>query len=164
MAKITLDGIAREVVLERSNGSMTVTVDGRRHVISAVIALTDSFSFMIGNASHMVFVSSNVGGTQLSFEGRTYMRTDASADNDSQAPAASGSRDGRVQAPMPGGIIAVHVHEGDHVTTGQPLVVLESMKMHNEITSPADGVVRRIHSKVGDQVSFGHVLVEIGAE
>jgi biotin carboxyl carrier protein len=74
-----------------------------------------------------------------------------------------GSSDGRVQAPMPGGIIAVHVHEGDHVTAGQPLVVLESMKMHNEITSPADGVVQRIHSKVGDQVSFGHVLVEIGA-
>jgi len=42
--------------------------------------------------------------------------------------------------------------------------VLESMKMHNEITSPSNGVVRRVHIKVGEQVSFGHVLVEVGAD
>jgi geranyl-CoA carboxylase alpha subunit len=143
---------------------MAVVVDGHRYVVGDVIALTGSFSFLLGNTSHTVYVSSNASGTQLSLGGRTYLRSDTRVDTDSPAPTASGSSDGRVQAPMPGGIIAVHVNEGDHVTAGQPLVVLESMKMHNEITSPANGVVRRINSKVGDQVSFGHVLVEIGAE
>ena len=163
MTRITLDGVARDVALERTAAGTTVVVDGRRYDIRDVTPLPGSFSFLIGNTSRVVFVSNNSGGMQLSLDGRTYLRGDARVDADTPARSGSGSSDGRVQAPMPGGIIAVHVHEGDHVTTGQPLVVLESMKMHNEITSPADGVVERIHSKVGDQVSFGHVLVEIGA-
>jgi biotin carboxyl carrier protein len=52
----------------------------------------------------------------------------------------------------------------ERVKSGQPAVVLESMRMHNEIEAPVDGVVRRINCKVGDQVGFGHVLAEIGAE
>jgi biotin carboxyl carrier protein len=65
---------------------------------------------------------------------------------------------------MPGGIIALHVKEGDRVAVGQPVAVLESMKMHNEITSPLEGVVRRVHTRVGEQVPFGHVLVEVAAD
>jgi biotin carboxyl carrier protein len=56
------------------------------------------------------------------------------------------------------------VSQGDHVRSGQPLVVLESMKMHNEIVSPLDGVVRKVNCRVGEQVGFGHVLMEIGSE
>jgi len=164
MAKIDLDGIARDVVIERSGGSLTVVVDGRRHTVSNVIRLGGSFSFLIGNNSHLAFASANEQGVQLSLNGRTYARAQTGVDTDSPAASASGSSDGRVQAPMPGGIIALHVREGEHVTAGQPLVVLESMKMHNEITSPASGVVRRVNIKVGEQVSFGHVLVEVGAD
>lgn len=164
MAKIDLDGIARDVVIERSGGSLTVFVDGRRHTVSNVIRLGGSFSFLIGNDSHLAFASANEQGVQLSLNGRTYARAHTGVDTDSPAVSASGSSDGRVQAPMPGGIIALHVSEGEHVTAGQPLVVLESMKMHNEITSPSNGVVRRVHIKVGEQVSFGHVLVEVGAD
>lgn len=164
MAKVDLDGIAREVVIERSGGSLTIVVDGRRHTVSNVIRLGGSFSFLIGNHSHLAFASANEQGVQLSLNGRTYARAQTAVDTDSPTVSASSSSDGRVQAPMPGGIIALHVREGEHVTAGQPLVVLESMKMHNEITSPASGVVRRVNIKVGEQVSFGHVLVEVGAD
>jgi len=164
MAKIDLDGIARDVVIERSGGTLTVVVDGRRHTVSNVIHLGGSFSFLIGNNSHLAFASANEQGVQLSLNGRTYARAQTGVDTDSPAASASASSDGRVQAPMPGGIIALHVKEGEHVTAGQPLIVLESMKMHNEITSPSNGVVRRVHIKVGEQVSFGHVLVEVGAD
>jgi len=164
MAKITLDGVTREVVLERNNDDVVVVVDGHRHVVHDVIALPESLSFMIGNQTHVAFVSKGDSGTSISLDGRTYLRPDTRVDTDVLARAGTGSHDGRVQAPMPGSIIAVHVHDGDHVTAGQPIVVLESMKMHNEITSPLDGVVRRIHCKMGDQVSFGHVLAEISAD
>ena len=73
-------------------------------------------------------------------------------------------RDGRIEAPMPGSIIALHVKPGDPVKSGQPVVVLESMKMHNELVAPVDGVVRSLQCKVGDQVGFGQVLAEIGME
>jgi biotin carboxyl carrier protein len=58
----------------------------------------------------------------------------------------------------------VNVSEGDRVRAGQALIVLESMKMHNEITAPHDGVVRMLNCRVGQQVGFGHVLVEIASE
>ena len=164
MAKIVLDGVAREVVLERGNNGIAVVVDGKRYDVSDVIPLSGSFSFMLGNESRVTFVSSNAGGTQLSLCGRTYRRSDARVDMDAPARSAAGGGDGRVQAPMPGGVIALHVKEGDHVAAGQPVVVLESMKMHNEITSPMKGVVRRVNTRVGEQVPFGHVLVEVTAE
>jgi biotin carboxyl carrier protein len=164
VAKIVLDGVAREVAVERSPNGVTIVVDGRRHAVREVMTLNGAFSFLINNVSYLAFVSSNATGTRISLKGHTYLRTDARVDTDMPASAADGVRDGRIQAPMPGGIIALHIKEGDHVTAGQPVIVLESMKMHNELTSPIEGVVRRVHTRVGEQVPFGHVLAEIGAE
>jgi biotin carboxyl carrier protein len=65
---------------------------------------------------------------------------------------------------MPGSIVAVRVSEGDRVTAGTPVVVLESMKMQNEITAPVDGVVKRINCRVGDRVNLTDLLAEITAQ
>jgi 3-methylcrotonyl-CoA carboxylase alpha subunit len=69
--------------------------------------------------------------------------------------AASGDADdaaGRLTAPMPGKVVALRVQNGDAVKKGQALVVVEAMKMEHTITAPADGTVKSIHAKVGDQV------------
>jgi biotin carboxyl carrier protein len=102
--------------------------------------------------------------TRISLHGRTYLRQNARVDEDVPSQAHHGAQDGRVEAPMPGAIIALHVKSGAAVKAGQPIIVLESMKMHNEIASPRDGVVTRLNCKVGDQVSFGQVLAEIAAQ
>jgi biotin carboxyl carrier protein len=62
---------------------------------------------------------------------------------------------------MPGTVIRVHVHEGSTVSAGEPLVVLEAMKMETPLTSPYDGVVRTVHVKEGDRVAGGAVLVDL---
>jgi len=69
--------------------------------------------------------------------------------------------DGVIRAPMPGRIISVSVSVDDAVTKGQPVVVLESMKMENTITSPVDGTVSAVHVAAGDSVQHGQTLVEI---
>jgi pyruvate carboxylase subunit B len=62
---------------------------------------------------------------------------------------------------MPGRIVRVLVSEGDTVTTGMPLVVVEAMKMENEIKSPRDGIVTRVAIGAGDLVEARAVLVEL---
>jgi 3-methylcrotonyl-CoA carboxylase alpha subunit len=59
---------------------------------------------------------------------------------------------GKLTAPMPGKVVAVRVQLGEKVSKGQPLVVVEAMKMEHTITAPVDGVVGAINANVGDQV------------
>ncbi len=71
--------------------------------------------------------------------------------------------DGRIKPPMPGKVVEVHVAEGDEVTEGQPLLVLEAMKMQNDIKSPFAGTVEKIHVKDGQNVEATTILVELKA-
>ncbi len=66
-----------------------------------------------------------------------------------------------IRAPMSGLIVRVPVTEGEPVTKGQTVVILESMKMENELKSPRDGTVHHIHAKAGDNVEHNKVLVTI---
>ncbi len=71
------------------------------------------------------------------------------------------SGDGRLKAPIPGLIARYLVNVGDEVTAGQPVVILEAMKMENEIRAPMNGRVEAIHVDVGETVARGTLLVEI---
>lgn len=66
-----------------------------------------------------------------------------------------------VKAPMPGLIIHVDVAEGNRVSAGQRLLVLEAMKMENDILADKDGVIKEVHVKKGDNVELGQALVTI---
>jgi biotin carboxyl carrier protein len=67
----------------------------------------------------------------------------------------------KVSVPMPGKVIAVLVSEGDNVERGQGLVIVEAMKMENEVRSPIAGEVKEIKVKPGDAVEGGVVLVVV---
>ena len=89
------------------------------------------------------------------------------AEPSDEVTAGSGSGqggDGIICTPMPGKIVTVHVKEGDTVEKEQPLIVVESMKMQNDILSDVAGVVKKVHFAAGDQASFGEPLVEIDVE
>lgn len=67
-----------------------------------------------------------------------------------------------IKSPMPGLILDVLVQPGEVVTKGQKVVILESMKMENELRTGRDGVVIRVHTAKGDSVEKGQALVTIG--
>ncbi len=72
-----------------------------------------------------------------------------------------GGGDGQVHAPMPGKVAQVLVKAGDRVTRGQPLLMLEAMKMEHTLAAPSDAVVEALLVQLGDQVSEGTLLVKL---
>ncbi len=75
------------------------------------------------------------------------------------APAAAGSV--KVDAPMPGNILDVKVSNGASVKAGQVLVILEAMKMENEIVAPQDGTVASVNVNKGDTVEAGQTIITL---
>jgi propionyl-CoA carboxylase alpha chain/3-methylcrotonyl-CoA carboxylase alpha subunit len=83
-----------------------------------------------------------------------------------QPPAPDGEADGgdgQIRAPMPGRVTQLSVEGGDKVTKGQPLIVLEAMKMEHATAAPFDGVVVEVNVELGAQVSEGAVLIKLAA-
>ncbi|MBP5541343.1 MAG: biotin/lipoyl-binding protein [Bacteroidales bacterium] len=79
------------------------------------------------------------------------------------APAAAGAVAGnKVQSPLPGTILDVFVNVGDQVKSGQTVVLLEAMKMENNIEADTDGVVKSVNVRKGDSVLEGDTLIVIG--
>ena len=78
------------------------------------------------------------------------------------APVAAAPAGGeKVSAPMPGNILAVNVAAGDTVKRGQVLMILEAMKMENEIMAPCDGTIASVHTSKGSAVESGALLCVI---
>ena len=73
----------------------------------------------------------------------------------------TGHEGGRLTAPMPGKVVSFNVKAGDKVSKGQPLAVMEAMKMEHTIAAPGDGVVLELLYTPGDQVSEGAELLRI---
>ena len=79
----------------------------------------------------------------------------------SNMPASTGGG-ATITAPLPGLILNSLVKAGDSVKKGQNLMVMEAMKMENEIEAPSDGVIKEVHVKNGDNVAEGDLLITLG--
>lgn len=86
-------------------------------------------------------------------------RTEAPQKLQSAPASNAGGKD--IKAPMPGNIIDIRVKVGDKVSENQALLILEAMKMENEIVAPKSGTVTAIHVQKGDTVNVGSPMVSI---
>ena len=106
----------------------------------------------------------NVNGTAYEIELEELTGDMPSASSAPAAPAGSdseASKGERVTAPMPGTIVSINVNPGDMATRGQVLMVLEAMKMENEILSPRDGKILSVNTTKGATVQSGTLLCVI---
>jgi biotin carboxyl carrier protein len=67
----------------------------------------------------------------------------------------------RIESIIPGNIQRIMAKEGDEVSAGTPLLILEAMKMRNEVLSPIDGMVKKIYVSEGEMVPKSHLLIEM---
>jgi acetyl-CoA/propionyl-CoA carboxylase biotin carboxyl carrier protein len=98
----------------------------------------------------------------LGRDGRTWAVREEQAASPRAGRAAAA--DGTVRSPMPGTVLAVHVTAGERVTAGQPVLVVEAMKMEHTVTAPVDGVIAELAAKQGQQVTMDETLAVIGPE
>jgi len=158
-------GEAREVNVERNGDSFEVEIDGHRRPVElerldgAVASLRfpeDGRSFQI-TYQHGRNGSWRVAVGQREFD----LAVLTPAEAIQAVSGASESGPSRLTAPIPGKVVAVKVAPGDEVSPGQSLIVLEAMKMENELSADRAGKVAAVHTKAGDTVEGGELLVEL---
>jgi len=120
-------------------------------------------SLLVDGKSYEAYVYEDPQALQVLLHGRMFPVI-VEDEREKRLRAASGSRiaergDYHLQAPMPGLVIAIPVGEGQEVNKGDVLVVLESMKMQNELKSPRSGVISRLRVKPGDSVDQRQTLL-----
>jgi biotin carboxyl carrier protein len=121
-------------------------------------------SLLAEGRSHQVFYARDKGRLLLWVDGEQFLVQEPSEEASGRR-ADEGAREGlwRIAAPMPGKVIKFNVAEGDKVRKNQTLAVVEAMKMENELKSPGDGTVKKIHASAGDMVDTSKPLLEIEA-
>lgn len=150
----------------RVEGDQLVLETERESVAAHVVSLPDgeSYSLLVGGRSYEVAIQEEGGATQVLLDGRRFRVAVKSPLEKTLREVVHADLAGRgttLEAPMPGLIVAVHAKPGERVRQGQPLVVMEAMKMQNELQAEADGIVQALHVEVGDTVEAGRALVSL---
>ncbi len=168
--EIDLDGITRVVAIDTSGPNrFRVVVDGQTHVVRAVRATEFGLSIVredvaaAGAIRDIQVTPSGSGELLVTIGGRTVAvsvngRRTSRAKSDAGAHAHGAQS---VLAPMPGRVVRVLVGVGDEVTARQGVVVVEAMKMENELRAPKAGKVRDVSVTPGMSVEAGRVLMVI---
>lgn len=160
----TVDGADLEVVLD---GEQVLVNGTRAPARLAEVAGTPERVLMLGDEVHRLIVRRGasrgrytiwVGGFRFDVEA---LDERARAIRELAAASAGPSGPAPLVAPMPGMIVRLNVQEGEPVQAGQGLVVMEAMKMENELRAAAAGTVRRVHVSPGTAVEKGALLLEL---
>jgi biotin carboxyl carrier protein len=159
---VTIDGKKYRLELNRLDERWQCCVDGNAIEVDAVLARRDVLSVIIGGKAYEIKRERTPVDMHLWVGSRRYeaqlrdprsLRSRASVD-DGRGPR-------KLVAPMPGKVVRVLVQEGTDVEAGQGVVVVEAMKMQNEIKSPKKGVVRKLIASENAAVNAGDVLAVV---
>jgi biotin carboxyl carrier protein len=143
-----------------------VLVDGKTFEVDfAEISDQPVYSLLLDGCSYEAYVYPTDKTWQVLLHGRLYPAM-VEDERERRLRVAAGSQvqegvEFRLKAPMPGLVVAVPVDEGWPVKKGDVLLILESMKMQNELKSPRDGVVARLRVKTGDSVDQHQVMMSV---
>jgi biotin carboxyl carrier protein len=163
---VTAFGRERTVVVEGpgQDGGFRVSIDGAAQEVDARALRPGTWSLVIAGRSYVVDldrrragIAASVGDSEalLQVEDALHKRLASTA---GARPAPRGEA---IRAPIAGKVVKVLVAAGDQVTAGTPVIVLEAMKMENELAAERGGTVSAIHKAAGQAVDTGDLLVEI---
>src|SRR5262249_50470195 len=163
---VLFEGREHQVQIQPVEGGYEVSLDGTTHRFTPLLDKGTLYSFLIDSLEVLeADVVFRQDLCELNLRNVPYRLEvfDPRRRVISQSEAGAGG-DGRIEAPMPGKIVDVKAAVGDKVQKGQALVVIEAMKMQNELSAAIDGVVKEVCVKAGEAVEAGQKLVTVAKE
>lgn len=143
-----------------SNGKVfTLTLDDKTIRAELLHSENGKLDFLVDGKRVVAYVSSDNAKRWVTVNGQTFVLTKSSGAR--QRGGGHHHTAGELTAPMPGQVRAVNVSEGDAVTKGQTLLLLEAMKMEIRIQSRQDGMVKKLFVQQGQTVEREQLLIEI---
>jgi biotin carboxyl carrier protein len=165
---VTADGRDRTVSVEGplpdSPGRFRVTIDGVSHEVDGRAIRPGTWSVVIGGRAFLVDLDRRRNGIAASVGASEAMLQVEDALHRRLANAASPrdkARGETIRAPIAGKVVKVLVAVGDQVAAGTPVIVLEAMKMENELVAERGGTVKSVNKQAGQAVDTGDLLIEI---
>jgi len=160
--EVTIDGKNYRLELDHGDNRWSCRLDGRTIEVDAVLARPDVLSLRIGDRAFEVKCERVANELHLWVESQRFaveVRDPRSLRSRIRTADDHGPR--RLTAPMPGKVVRVLVHEGDEVDAGTGVIVVEAMKMQNEIKSPKKGKIQKILVAPSAAVNAGDVLAVV---
>lgn len=144
----------------QTENTVLISHEGKTFEVSATFITEEEVLLMINGRVYNVFVQSNSIGHSVIIGDRKY-QVEKKLSLVSQKDQKATGKKAEVKITMPGKVVAVHVENGTQVKQGQPVLILEAMKMQNEIKAPRDGRIANLKVKAGDTVEAGTVLFNL---
>ncbi len=164
--KYDINGTERTIGIEGSGETLHVTLDDKTHEVSASPAGDGCLLVKVDGRTYPVRFARDEQGLHLMVKGLTILAAEPGGSGAGESGDHVELVDGRqiLVAPMPGQVVKVNVQVGDVVKKKQCLVIVEAMKMENELNTAIDGTVSAVHVEAGMQVAAMQPLVEVTQE
>ena len=181
--EVEVDGRLRRATVHRTSKGFIVEADGKAWAVDAARIDARTLSLLVQDLPPSPGTAPRAAGLESTGTTRSVVVTITSSSTPGQlavsvdgtvvavSPSVRGSRSGddrhpsrgpqRIVAPMPGRVVRVLAAVGDDVRARQPVVVIEAMKMENELRAARDGVVVEVHAREGQSVEAGALLAVV---
>jgi len=160
--RFQVDGLPHTVTVDESGDRLSIAVDDAPPIEVDVTAsgVPGLFSIIRDGVPSRAYVTRDGRNLRVVVDGRTFVLGASGGGRERGASAGAGDPLGKITAPLAGVAVEVRVAVGDRIEPRQAVVVVEAMKMQNEVQAPHGGVVTAVHAERGVRVEKGQLLVE----
>ena len=164
--EFSIEGQTYKLQVEHKDGKYLIKRDGKEFNVDCQPISENCLSLVVDGKAYTVFIAADEDKQYISVRGEQFCVEEAKAEAPARSTAESATLKGTptIASPMPGKVVKVLVGEGDRVEKGQGLVIIEAMKMENEIRSASAAVVKKIHFNEGDLVDAAVPIIELEFE
>ena len=161
--EFSVEDQAYKLEIDHKDGKYLVRLRDKQYNVDSQPISENCLSLLVDGKAYTVFIAEDEGKKYISLQGEQFCVEEAKAQTEARSLAESATLKGipTISSPMPGKVVKILVEEKDKVEKNQGLVIVEAMKMENEIRSPSAGIVEKINFKEGDLVDAAVPIIEL---